>query len=153
MSNFIDFAKLSTPYTIKQIQGEVIVTHLGTVDLIVRSATGPRLLTLTEVLYIPTMTLNRLSLQKRIMGRFIPVFGEVPNKCIIMKVLPTGDMEQIALISIADGRLTLECRLARKPFSVRASTLAPVRLSTLMKLACYCSINAWDTVDNLQSRG
>ena len=92
MGNFTDFTELSTPYRIKQVQGEVIVTHFGTVDLIVQSATCPRLLTLAKVLYIPTMTFNLLSLQKIINERFIPVFGELNNKCIIKKVLPTGDM-------------------------------------------------------------
>ena len=126
MDNFTSYKKLSPPYRIKQVQGEVLVTHSGTVDLMVQSATGARLLRLTEVLYIPAMAFNLLSLQKIIQGSFIPVFGEMKDKCILKKVLPTGAMEQIALLSIADGRLTLECHLARKPLSIRASDAASI---------------------------
>ena len=121
IGNFTGFQKLATPYCIKQVQGHDIVTRCGTVALIVQSTTGPRLLPLTEVLYIPTMTFNLFSLQKVIKLGFIPVFGELSNKCIIKKHLHTGDMEQIALLSITNGRLTLECHLAPKTLSVPAS--------------------------------
>ena len=39
-ANFSTFIELNKPYTIKQIQGEVKVTHWGTIDLITSFATG-----------------------------------------------------------------------------------------------------------------
>ena len=76
------------------------------------SSTGSRNLLLSEVLYIPTMDFNLLSLQKIIKANCIPVFGQIQDKCIIKKLLQDGEQEQIALLDNANGRLTLECDMA-----------------------------------------
>ena len=124
MVNYSTFEKMSTPYKIKQVQGEVHVTHCGTVNLIVQSATGPRPLLLKEVLYIPNMNFNLFSLQKIIKENYIPVFDEMKEKCIIKKTLPTGHKEQIALLTIIEGRPTLECHLApRTPLALAPPAL------------------------------
>ena len=98
MANFPTFRRLSTPYRIKKLQGEVNVTRCGTVNLIVQSARGPGPLQLKEVLYIPSMNFNLFSLQKVIKAKYIPVFDELHNKCVIKKTLPTGHKEQIAVV-------------------------------------------------------
>ena len=87
MSNYSTFERIDKPYKIQQVQGEVLVTHWDTVQLVTQSATGPRNLLLSEILYIPTMDFNLLSLQKIIKANCIPLFGEIQNKCIIKKLL------------------------------------------------------------------
>ena len=99
-TNYTTFERIDKPYKIQQVQGEVLVTHWGTVQLVTHSASGPRHLLLSEVLYIPTMTFNLLSLQNIINANYIPMFAEIKNKCIIKKSLPNGKQEQIALLDI-----------------------------------------------------
>ena len=122
MSNYSTFERIDKPYKIQQVQGEVLVTHWDTVQLVTQSSTGPRNLLLSEILYIPTMDFNLLSLQKIIKANCIPLFGEIQNKCIIKKLLQAGKQEQIALLDITNGILTLECDVAlRTPFYIYAT--------------------------------
>ena len=100
MTNYTTFERINKPYRIQQVQGEVLVTHWGTVQLVTQSASGPRHILLSEILYIPTMTFNLLYLQKIINANYIPVFAEIKKKCIIKKSLPSKQ-EQIALLDMA----------------------------------------------------
>lgn len=130
MANFPTFRRLSTPYRIYQVQGEVNITRYGSINLTVQSATGHRSLQLTEVLYIPSVNFNLFSLQKVIKAKCIPVFDELHNKCVITKNLPTRHKEQIAILRIIDGRLTLECHLApHTPLAPTTSALSTPALS------------------------
>ena len=87
MENYTSFEKLEKPYKIQQVQGEVLVTHSGSVILITESAHGPIPLRLNNVLYIPTMSFSILSLQKLVDANYVPVFGEIPHKAVVKKVL------------------------------------------------------------------
>ena len=42
----------------------------------------------------------------------IPVFKEIRGKVVIKGTTHTGQMQQIALMTICNGRLTLDCKLA-----------------------------------------
>ena len=87
MGNYTTFERIDKPYKIQQLQGEILVTHWGTIQLVTQSATRPRHLLLSQVLYIPGMNFNILSLQKIVAPNYIPVFGEIHQKCIIKKTL------------------------------------------------------------------
>ena len=112
MDNYTSFSKLDKPYSIQQVQGDVLVTHSGSVILITDSAHGPIPLRLNNVLYIPTMSFSILSLQKLVDANYVPVFGEIPQKVVVKKVLQIGQPEQIALMTALQGRLTLYRTLA-----------------------------------------
>ena len=105
MDNYTSFSKLDKPYSIQQVQGDVLVTHSGSVILITESAHGPIPLRLNNVLYIPTMSFSILSLQKLVDANYVPVFGEIPQKVVVKKVLQSGQLEQIALMTVLRGRL------------------------------------------------
>ena len=96
---FWELSPLQGSFTINQVQGTVQVTHWGTVMLEVDSAWGKRPLRLTNVLLIDTMYFNILSLQKMRAADFIPVYDEVEGKVVIKRKLPTGGLEQVALLS------------------------------------------------------
>ena len=82
------------------------MTHWGTVIVEVDSANGKKPLRLTEVLYIDSLNFNTLSMQKLRAARLIPVYNEIPNKVFIKKLLPHGELEQVALMSeTTQGRL------------------------------------------------
>ena len=107
-ANFSTFTQLDKPYTIKQVQGEVTITHWGTVDLITTSATGPTTLHLQEVLYIPTMTFNLLSLQRLIDNNVTPLFNIIPSKAILNQPLPDGNQQKSGLMTVNKGQMTLD---------------------------------------------
>ena len=58
------------------------------------------------------MSFSILSLQKLVDANYVPVFGEIPQKVVVKKVLQSGQLEQIALMTVLRGRLTLDCTLA-----------------------------------------
>ena len=78
----------------------------------VDSALGKQPLRLTNVLLIESIDFNILSLQRLRAAGFIPVYAEVEGKVVIKKRLPTGALEQVALLSESiEGRLTLDCKI------------------------------------------
>ena len=105
-SSFTMLTPVPGPFKIRQVQGTVDITHWGTIRLQVDSSTGPRLLTLYNVLLVESMCFNILSIQKLRTVNYIPVFAEMPGKCIVKKRLPNGHLEQIALMTETRGRLT-----------------------------------------------
>ena len=134
ISNYSTFERIDKPYKIQQLQGEVLVTHWGIVQLVTQSSTGPRNLILSEVLYIPTMDFNLLSLKNIIKANCIPMFGEIQDKCIIKKILQHGKQEQIALMDITNGRLTLECDMApRTPGTLPSTSTQHRHLPALLQ--------------------
>ena len=67
------------------------------------------------------MSFSLLSLQKMVDADFIPVFKEIPGKVVIKGTTPTSQMQQIALMIVCKGRLTLDCKLApRSPTALAA---------------------------------
>ena len=155
MANYSTFEKLSTPYKIKQVQGEMHVTHCGTVNLIVQSIIGPRPLLLTEVLYILSMNFNLFSLQKIMKAKYNLVFDELKDKCIVKKTLPTGHKKQIALLSIIEGHLTLECHLApRTPLALAPPALyiGEVSMSLLHRRLGQSGQPVWEDIPTSNSK-
>ena len=63
---------------------------------------------LQDVMYIPSMSFSLLSLQKMVDADLVPVFKEVSGKMVIKATLPTGQMQQVALMTINKGRLKLD---------------------------------------------
>ena len=109
---FQDMTHLPGIFKIHQVQGTVSVTHWGTVIVEVDSACGKKPLRLTEILYIDSLNFNILSMQKLRAASLIPVFNEIPNKVVIKKRLPQGELEQVALMSeTKQGRLSLDCKI------------------------------------------
>ena len=54
---------------------------------------------------------------------YLPVHGEVPDKCIIKKVAADGTLTQVATMTIKKGRSTLDCDPTTSP--LRTSGPAP----------------------------
>ena len=129
MANYSTFSRLTNPYKITQVQGEVLVTHSGTVNITTQLATGSQTLQLHDVLYIPSMSFSLLSLQKMVDADFIPVFKEISGKVVIKETTPTCHMQLIALMTITKGRLTLDFQLApRSPTAPAAIFTASVSM-------------------------
>ena len=120
---FWDLVPLPGPFRINQVLGTVEVTHWGTMVLEVDGENGKQKLTLKEVLLIPGMDFNIVSLQKFRAAHFVPVYEKVDGKVVINKKDPTGGYTQVALLSESkQGRLTLDCKLIS-----RTPTLPSVR--------------------------
>ena len=96
------------------MQGEVKISHWGTVDLVTQTAIGSTILHLHEVLYIPSMTFSLLSLQLLIDSNVTRVFNIIPSKDILDQLLPNGTQQQIGLMSVIKGRLTLDYTMETK---------------------------------------
>ena len=74
--------------TIRQVQGTVDEDEEGSVLLQVDGSKGRRIIRLDETLIVPGI--NLFSLQRLLDIGYIPVYGEVANKCIIKKVDARG---------------------------------------------------------------
>ena len=60
---------------------------------------------------------------------YLPVYGEVPDKCVIKKVGTDGVLTQVATMTIKRGRSTLDCS---SPTSPRRSS-GPAPLINILK--------------------
>ena len=128
---FTDLSTLPGPFKVQQIQGTVEVTQLGSVMVEVDSVHGKVPFMLKNVLFIPTMNFNIISLQKLVAANFIPVYNEIPEKVVIKKILQQGGVEQVALLSKSTtGRLTLDCRILRSTVSQPSTSQGEVFLNT-----------------------
>ena len=107
----------------RQVQGEVKITHWGAVDLITKSASGFITLHLDEVLHIPTVTFNLLSLQRLIDSNVTPIFNIIPTKAVFSKLLSDDTQQHIGLL-IDKGRLTLDYNLATQLPTAKAEILS-----------------------------
>ena len=65
---------------------------------------------LRETLIVADINVNLFSHQRVINGGFLPVYGEVEGKCLIKKRLPSGDLTQVATMTVIKGRSTLDCK-------------------------------------------
>ena len=106
------------------MQGEVKITHWGTVDLTTETASGFTTLHLDEVLHIPTMTFSLLSLQRLIASNVTPIFNIIPSRAVLNKLLSNGTQQQIGLLSIDKGRFTLDYKLATQLPTAKAEILS-----------------------------
>ena len=71
-------------------------------------------------------------MQKLRAASFIPVFNEIPSKVVIKKLLPQGELEQMALMSeTKEGRLTLDCKILSSSTQLPSTRLAEVLSNTL----------------------
>ena len=127
-----DLKPVSGPFNIQQVQGQVAVTHSGTVIFEVDSAYDKTAIRLQNVLFIESMQFNILSMQQLLATNFIPVYNEIPNKVVIKKLLSNGALEQVALLSASKtGRPTLYCKIFRAPPTLPAGHDAEVFVNTL----------------------
>ena len=84
------------------------MTHSGTVILEVDAESGTQLLKLENVLYMPSMLFNIISLQRLRAANFVYTFNEIPGKAVIKNA--RGEM--VALMTESkSGRLTLDCKI------------------------------------------
>ena len=102
---------------IRQVQGVVNVKEWGTVLLEVEGASDKHIIKLCETLIVPSINVNLFSLQRVIRGGFLPVYGEVEGKCLIKKRSESGELVQVATMSVVNGRSTLDCRLVEHTYS------------------------------------
>ena len=96
---------------IRQVHGFVGVKEWGTVLLEVDGEHGKHVIQLRETLIVPSINVNLFSLQRVIKGGFLPVYGEVEGKCLIKKRAASGDLVQVATMTVINGRSTLDCKL------------------------------------------
>ena len=112
----MDLKPMSGPFNIQQVQGQMAVTHSGTVILEVDSEYGKTTIILHTVLFIESMQFNILSMQQLLATDFIPVYNEVPNKVVLKNILQHGALEQVALLSAStSSRLTLDYKIFSPP--------------------------------------
>ena len=64
---------------------------------------------LSETLIVPSINVNFFFLQRVIKAGFVPVYGEVEGKCIIKKKTASGELVQMATMTVVNGRSTLDC--------------------------------------------
>ena len=82
-------------------------------------ADGKTTIRLDETLSVPGITVYLFSLQRVLDMGYLPVYGEVRDKCIIKKAAVDGALTQVATMTIKKGRAILDC----------ASTTSPRRTS------------------------
>ena len=66
------------------------------------------------------MTFNLLSLQRLIDNNVTPLFNAIPSKAILNKLLQEGNQQQIGLMTVHKGRLTLDYSMAEAAPSIKA---------------------------------
>ena len=95
---------------------------------------GKRVIRLDETLIVPNISVNLFSIQRMLSKGYLPVYGEVDNKCIIKEKDSTDKMVQVAAMTMNNGRATLDEAADQR------------RRSTLSKWSstCRCSIDGWD---------
>ena len=86
----INVTKCPPGTTIRQVQGTVEVDEWGSVLLQVDGQDGKKTIRLDETLIVPGITVNLFSLQRVLNMGYLPVYGEVANKCIIKKMDDSG---------------------------------------------------------------
>ena len=107
-SFFCKLSPLPGPFKVNHVAGSVEVTHSGTVMLMVDSDKGKQTLRLENVLLIPSMRFNIVSLQKLRAAGFVYTFKEVRGKAVIRN--EKGGM--VALMTESStGRMTLDCTI------------------------------------------
>ena len=122
-AGMVNVTKCPPGTKIRQVQGVVEVKEWGTVLLQVDGADGKRTIKLEETLIVPDIKVNLFSLQRVIKRGFLPVYGEVEGKCLIMKKTSDGKMIQHASMTMRNGRATLDCKLLNS--DLRSSGPAP----------------------------
>ena len=110
-SYFSTLSPLPGLFKVHHVDGSVGVTHSGTVLLEVDSEKGKQMLKLENVLFMPCMGFNILSLQKLRAANCIYTFNEVPGKAVIKNA--KGGMVALMTESTC-GRMTLDCRILSK---------------------------------------
>ena len=122
-TGMINVTKCPPGTKIRQVQGTVFVEKWGSVLLQVDGEDGKKTIRLDETLIIPGISVNLFSLQRVLDMGYLPVYGEVPNKCVIKKVAADGSLTQVATMTIVKGRSTLDCYPTTSP--LRTSGPAP----------------------------
>ena len=120
---------------IRQVQGTEVVEKWSNVLLQVDGADGKQTIRLDETLIIPGISVNLFSLQRVLDMGYLPVYVEVPKKCVIKKVGADGTLTQVATMTIVKGRSTLDCDPTTSPLR----TSGPAPLIDILKLdMCGC---------------
>ena len=105
----VNVSKSPPGTTLRQVQGTVNVKEWGTVLLEVDSHEGNRVIKLERTLIVPRITVNLFSLQRVLQLGYLPVYGEVVDKCLIKGKNSAGALVQIATMTMSKGRATLDC--------------------------------------------
>ena len=92
-----------------------MVEEWGSVLLQVDGAAGKKIIRFDETLIIPGISVNLFSLQRVLDMGYLPVYGEVPNKCVIKKVAADRTLTQVATMTVVKGRSTLDCHPTTSP--------------------------------------
>ena len=111
-SYFSKLSSLSGPFQVHHVDGSGDVTHSGQLILEVNSDSGTQLLVLENVLYMPSMLYNIISLQRLRATNFVYIFNEIPGKAVIKNA--RGGMVAL-MIESTSGRLTLDCKILSTP--------------------------------------
>ena len=106
---------------IRQVQGFVEVHEWGTVLLEVDGELGKHVMQLRGTLIVPNISVNMFSLQRVIVGGYLPDYGEVEGKCVIKKRTPSGGLQQVATMIVVKDRSTLDCKLVEHDSSSGAA--------------------------------
>ena len=69
----------------------------------VDGANGKNTIRLDETLIVPGITVNFFSLQRVLELGYLPVYSEIPDKCVIKKVAADGAFTQVATMTIKKG--------------------------------------------------
>ena len=104
----INVSKCPSGTTIRQVKGLVAVEQWGSVLLQVDGEGGKKTIRLDETLTIPGISVNLFSLQRVVDMGYLPVYEEVPDKCVVKKVATDGTLTQVATMTIKKGRATLD---------------------------------------------
>ena len=99
------------------------MTHSGTIILEVDAESGKQLLQLENVLYMPSMHFNIISLQRLRAAHFVYIFNEIPGKVVIKN----GRGGMVALMTESKcGRMTLDCKILSTNTPLPSSRLVEV---------------------------
>ena len=89
-SRMINVTKCPPGTTIRRVQGTEDVEKWGSVLLQVDGQNGKKTIRLDETLIVPGITVNLFSLQRVLEMGYLPVYGEVVDKCILKKKTADG---------------------------------------------------------------
>ena len=89
----------------------------------VDGAHGKHVMKLSETSIVPSIDVNLFSLQRVTRGGYLPAYGEVEGKCQIKKKTQSGELVQVATMSVVNGRCTLDYQLVEHSFSSSGAAL------------------------------
>lgn len=105
-------------FKIHRVDGEIEITHYGTVVLEVDGTIGKEKLVLHDVLLLECMNFNIYSLQRARQDGFSYGFDKIPGKIQLLRKPQNGKFAQAALMTEISGRWTLDADIAHPPAQI-----------------------------------